>query len=75
MYSITIGVIKTEQQQYSDQDIITLPMIPIINSYFNKHPMLCKLIHHRLLNPSYSVMKAMCHHQTLISLPKHLPKK
>ena len=36
---ITIYVVRVEQQQSIYQDIITLPMNPIINSYFNKHPM------------------------------------
>ena len=36
---ITIYVFNIEQQHPSSQDIITLPMTPIINSSFNKHPM------------------------------------
>ena len=36
---ITIDVLKIEQQHISSQDIITLPMNPIINSSFNKHSM------------------------------------
>ena len=36
---IKIYVLNIEQQNYSYQTIITLPMTPIINSYFNKHPM------------------------------------
>ena len=50
-------------------------MDPIINSSFNKYPMSWKLIHFHLLHPSYSVMKAMCCHQTLIGLPQQPPKK
>ena len=50
-------------------------MNPIINSYFNKHPMSWELIHCRLLHPSDSVMKAMCHHQTLYGFPNNCPKK
>ena len=36
---ITIDILKLEHQHPSSQDIITLPMNPIINSYFNKQPM------------------------------------
>ena len=36
---ISIDVLKTEQQNYSYQDIINLPMTPIINSSLNKNPM------------------------------------
>ena len=32
-------------------------------------------IHRCLLHPSESVMKEMCHHQTLTRLPKHCPNK
>ena len=56
---ITIDVLNIEQQHTSDQDIITLLMTPIINSYFNKHPISCKIIHCHILHPSYSVMKSM----------------
>ena len=73
--SITFDVFNIEQQHPSIQDIITLPMTPIINSSFNKHPMAWELIHSRLLHPPDSVMKAMCRHQTLNFLPKHCPKK
>ena len=73
--SISIDVTNIEQQHYSDQDIITLPMNPIINSYFNKNTMSWELIHRRLIHPSYSVMKAMRRHQTLDGLPKQFPKK
>ena len=34
-----------------------------------------ELIHHHLLQPSESVMKSMCHHQTLDGLPKHCTNK
>ena len=34
-----------------------------------------ELIHRRLVHPSESVMKAICRHQTLASLPKHFPEK
>ena len=36
---ITIDVLNIDQQDFSDQDIINPLMNPIINSYFNKHPM------------------------------------
>ena len=55
--------------------MITLPMTPIINSSFNKHPMSWDLIHCRLLHPSDSVMKSMCRHQTIYGLPKQCPNK
>ena len=35
---ITINLLKIEKQHSSDQEIITLPMIPIVSSSFNKHP-------------------------------------
>ena len=50
-------------------------MTPIINSYFNKHPIPWELIHLHLLYSYASVMKSMCLHQTLDGLPKHFPKK
>ena len=56
---VTIDVLNIEQKNPSDQDIITLPMIPIIGSYFNKHSMSWELIHFCLLHPYDSVMKAM----------------
>ena len=34
---ITMEILKIEQQHPSIQDIITIPMTPIINSSFNKH--------------------------------------
>ena len=37
--------------------------------------MLLEIIHCRLLNTSYSVMKTMFHHQIITGLPKHCPKK
>ena len=54
---INIYILKLEHQNPSSQDIITLPMTPIINIYFNKHPMSWELIHCRILHPSGSVMK------------------
>ena len=36
---ITIDILKLEHQHPSSQYIITLPMNPIINSYFNKNTM------------------------------------
>ena len=72
---ITIDVHKIEQKHPSSQDIITLPMTPIVNSYFNKHPMTWELIHSFLIHPYDSVMKAMLRHQTLDGLPKHCPNK
>ena len=56
----TIGVLKFEQQIPSSQEIITLPMTPIINSSFNKHTM---------------PIKAMCLHKNLYGLPKYCPNK
>ena len=67
---ITIDVLKTEQQNYSDEDIITLLMTQIINSSFNKHSMSWELIHHHILQPSDSDMKEMCCHQTLAGIPE-----
>ena len=75
MYFITIDILKLEQQYPSSQDIITLPMNSIINSYLNRQPTSWELIHHHLLHPYDSVMKAMCHHQTLDGLTKQFPKK
>ena len=72
---INIDILKLEQQNPSIQDIITIPMNPTINSYFNKHPISWELVHCRLLRPYDSVMKSMCHHQTLDGLPKKYPKK
>ena len=37
--------------------------------------MLWELIHRHLIHPSDSIVKSMCHHQTLTGLPKHFPKK
>ena len=68
-------ILKLEQQHPSIQDIITLPIDPIINGYFNKHPMSWEIIRRRLLHPSDSIMKAMFRHQTLDVLPKHFPNK
>ena len=62
---ITIDVLKIEQQIYRDHDILTLPMTPIINSYFKKRYMLWELNHRRFLHHYGTVMEAMCHHQTL----------
>ena len=42
---IIIDLIKVEQQQYLDQEIINIPMNPIIHIYFNKHHMLWEIIH------------------------------
>ena len=72
---INIDILKLEHQQPSSQDIITLPMNPIVNIYFNKQPMLWDIISRFLLHPSDSVMKAMCRHQTLDGLPKYFPNK
>ena len=49
-------------------------MDTIINSSFNINNMLWEIIHCRLLHPSESVMKEMCHHQNLTEIPKHFPK-
>ena len=59
---ITIDIIKLEQKYTSSQDIITIPMNPIIKSSLNKHPMSWDIIHCRLLHPYDSIMKATCHH-------------
>ena len=72
---VIIYVLHIEQQHSSDQDIITLPMTPIINISFNKHPMPWELIHNLLLHTSGSVIKSMYYHQTLTGLPKHYPNK
>ena len=72
---ITIDVLKIEQQHLPIQYIITLPMTPIINGSFNKQLMSSELIHHRIINHSESVLKAMCHHQTLYGLPNHCLNK
>ena len=72
---ITIDILKLEQKHPSSQDIITLPMNTIINSYFNKHPIIWEIINRRLLHPYDSFMKAMCRHQTLYGLPKTFPNK
>ena len=72
---ITVDILKLAQKHNASEDIINLYMNPIINSYFNKHPMSWELIHFHLLHPSDSVMKAMCHHQTLYGILKHCPKK
>ena len=69
---ITIDILKLEQQYTSSQDIITLLMNTIINIYFTKHPVSWDIIHHRLLHPYDSVIKAMCHNQTLYGIPKYL---
>ena len=72
---ITIDILKLEHQHPSSQEIITLPMNPIINSYFNKHPISWYVIHRRLIHPSDSIMKAMRRHQTLDGLPKQILRK
>ena len=50
-------------------------LTPIINIYFNKHPMSWKLIHWHLLHPSASVMKSMFYHQNLTGLPQQCHNK
>ena len=50
-------------------------MNPITNISFKKHLVSWGIIHRRLLHPYDSVMKAMCHHQTLDVPTKHFPKK
>ena len=72
---ITIDLLNIEHQHPSSQYIITIQMTPIINSYFNKHPMSRQLIHFCLIHPSESVMKSIFCHQRLDSLPKHFPMK
>ena len=74
LYFITMNIIKVEEKEYTENDIITFPMDTIINSSFNINHMLWEIIHCRLLHPSESVMKEMCHHQTLTGIPKHFPK-
>ena len=75
LYFITIDILKLEQQYPSSQDIITLPMNPIINRSFNKQHMPWDLIHCRLLFHYDSVMKAMCCHQNLDGLPNIFLRK
>ena len=75
MYFVTIDSLKIEQQHPSGQEIITLPTTPIINSYFNKHPMSWELIHCRILQPYDSFIKAMFRPQPLTGLPKEYPNK
>ena len=74
-YFIKIKIIKVVQQKTPEQDIITLPMNAIINSYFNKHTMSWELIHIHIVNPHDSFMKSMCRQETLTGLPKNLPRK
>ena len=50
-------------------------MNPIINSSLNKHPMSWDLINIRLLHPSGSIIKSMCLHQNLTSIPENCLKK
>ena len=50
-------------------------MNQITNVSFNKQLVSWELIHRRFLHPYDSVMKAMCHHQTLDGLTKHFTKK
>ena len=50
-------------------------MNQITNVSFNKQLVSWELIHRRFLHPYDSVMKAMCHHQTLYGLQKHCPNK
>ena len=72
---ITIDILKVEQQHTSIQNIITMPMNPIINISFSKHSISWDLIHHRILRPSESVMKEMCHNKTLDGLQKNCTNK
>ena len=51
LWFVTIDVLKIEQQHSLYQDIITLPMTPIINTSFNKHTMSWELIHSCLIHP------------------------
>ena len=67
---IKIDVLNIEKQHYPEQDMFTPPTIPIINSYFNKHPISWELIHRCLLQTYASVMKSMRHHKSLTRLPK-----
>ena len=62
---ISIDILKMEKKHLSSHYIITVPMTSIIKSSFNKYPMSWELIHCRLLHPSESAIKAMCHYQTL----------
>ena len=52
-----------------------MPMNPIINISFSKHSISWDLIHHRILRPSESVMKEMCHNKTLDGLQKNCTNK
>ena len=72
---ITIDILKIKQQHPLIQEIITLPMNPIIISSFKKHPMPWEIIHRCLLHFYDSAVKSMYRHQTLDGLPKHCPNK
>ena len=72
---ININGLKFDYQHPSSQYITPLPMTPIINSSFNKHPMSWEIINLRLIHLSNSVMKEMCHNQTLDGLTINHPKK
>ena len=72
---ITIDVLKIEHQHLSIQYIMNISMTPIVNSHFNKNTVSWEIIHYRLLQPYYSVMKIMCRHKTLNGLPKHFHNK
>ena len=47
---ITIEIVKVSQQKFSEQDIIILPVTPIINISFNKYTMSWELNNNRQLN-------------------------
>ena len=66
---IAIDILKLEQQHPLSQEIITLPINPIIYISFNKTSMSWELIRHRLLHPTYSVTKAMYYHRNLDGPP------
>ena len=54
---INIDILKLEQKHPSSQDIITLPITPILDHSLKKHPISWEIIHFRLLHPSEIVVK------------------
>ena len=73
LYFIKIEIIEVEQQKSTENDIINLPMDPIVNISSSKHPMSWELIHRHLLLPNESVMKSISRHKNLTRPPKHPP--
>ena len=69
---IKIEITEVEQQKSTENDIINLPMDPIVNISSSKHPMSWELINCRLLLPNESVMKSMFLHKN-ITRPQKTP--